>query len=114
VDDPKVGDFVIFEVPIRDKSGLSILPYVGQGLVFASQGLTGRDRLRGAVRTVLPDTKMAVVVRMDDEYKAELAEFRYITVVPIHELTARERDFMFRFNRDKLLVNREPSRPQMY
>jgi hypothetical protein len=111
--EPNIGDFVVFEASIKDISGLSFLPYFGQGLAFASQGLAGFNRLRGAVRALLPDRKMATILKMDDESEVELVEFRYITVLPAYELTARERDFMVRFNRNKLSVNQESPRPQM-
>jgi hypothetical protein len=97
--EPNLGDFVVFDTSVKETTGLSFLPYRGKGLAFASQGLTGRERLRGVVCALLPSRKMAIMLRMDDESEVEIAEFRSITVVPIHELTATERDFLFRFNR---------------
>jgi hypothetical protein len=109
--EPNLGDFVVFEVPIKVISGIAFLPTYGQGLVSSSSKLGVCERLRGAVCALLPSRKMAVVLRMDDESEVEIVEFRYVTVVSGHELTASERDFMFRFNRDKLLVNQGSSRP---
>jgi hypothetical protein len=96
--EPKLGDFVVFEVNHKERSGLSFLPYRGQVLAFGSQGLAGHERLRGVVSALLPAENMAIVVRMDDESQREIAEFRYTTVVPIDELTTGERDFVSRFN----------------
>ena len=96
--EPKLGDFVIFEVSIKDASGFSFLSYRGQGLAFASQGFAGHEHLRGVVCALVPARKMAIMLRMDDESEVEIADFRDITIVPVYELTTGERDFMSRFN----------------